>query len=117
MTTPRIDEARFAAIDHHRLPSLAIGTHRDPPWLAGGAPVQPAVGRGSRAHPLAAGHEVPVLRPSGPPLCDRIAAVIEELVKFTLPTRDLAHDLVERHLGRKEMAAARTKRTTLSFAT
>jgi arsenical resistance protein ArsH len=55
------------------------------------------------------------MRPS--PLYDRIVDVMEELVKFTLLTRDRAGYLVDRYSERKESAEALAKRVNLSAAT
>lgn len=55
------------------------------------------------------------MRPSA--LYDRIVDVMEELVKFTLLTRDSADYLVDRYSERKESAAALMKRVNLSAAT
>ena len=55
------------------------------------------------------------MRPS--PLCDQIVDVMEELVKFTLLTRDRKAYLVARDSERKETAAALMKRVNLSAAT
>ena len=55
------------------------------------------------------------MRPS--PLYDRIVDVMEELVKFTLLTRDRKAYLVDRYSERKETAAALIKRVNLSAAT
>ena len=55
------------------------------------------------------------MRPS--PLYDRIVDVMEELMKFTLLTRDRACYLVDRYSERKESAAALMKRVNLSVAT
>ncbi len=51
------------------------------------------------------------------PLYDRIVDVLEELVKFTLLTRDRKAYLVDRYSERKETAAALMKRVNLSSAT
>lgn len=55
------------------------------------------------------------MRPS--PLYDRIVDVMEELMKFTLLTRDRADYLVDRYSERRESAEALTKRVNLSAAT
>ncbi|OJY26526.1 MAG: arsenical resistance protein ArsH [Rhodobacterales bacterium 65-51] len=55
------------------------------------------------------------MRPS--PLYERIVDVMEELVKFTLLTRDRAEYLVDRYSERKETADALMKRVNLSAAT
>lgn len=55
------------------------------------------------------------MRPS--PLYDRIVDVMEELMKFTLLTRDRAEYLVDRYSERKESADALMKRVNLSAAT
>ena len=55
------------------------------------------------------------MRPS--PLYDRIVDVMEELIKFTLLTRDRAGYLTDRYSERRESAAALTSRVTLSAAT
>lgn len=55
------------------------------------------------------------MRPS--PLYDRIVDVMEELIKFTLLTRDRAGYLVDRYSERKESAEALMKRVSLSAAT
>jgi len=55
------------------------------------------------------------MRPS--PLYDRIVDVMEELVKFTLLTRDRAEYLVDRYSERKESAEALMNRVNLSAAT
>jgi arsenic resistance protein ArsH len=54
------------------------------------------------------------MRPS--PLYDRIVDVMEELVKFTLLTRDRTDYLVDRYSERKESAEALLKRVNLSAA-
>jgi arsenic resistance protein ArsH len=51
------------------------------------------------------------------PLCDRIVDVMEELVKFTLLTRDRKAYLVDRYSERQETVAALMKRVNLSSAT
>ena len=55
------------------------------------------------------------MRPS--PLYDRIVDVMEELMKFTLLTRDRADYLVDRYSERKESADALINRVNLSAAT
>jgi arsenical resistance protein ArsH len=55
------------------------------------------------------------MRPS--PLYDRIVDVMEELMKFTLLTRDRAGYLVDRYSERKETAAALMQRVNQSAAT
>ena len=47
---------------------------------------------------------------------DRVVDVLEELVKFTLLTRDVAPYLVERYSERKESAEALMRRVNLSQA-
>ncbi len=54
------------------------------------------------------------MRPS--PLYDRIVDVMEELMKFTLLTRDRANYLVDRYSERKETAEALMKRVNQSQA-
>jgi arsenical resistance protein ArsH len=51
------------------------------------------------------------------PLSDRIVDVMEDLVKFTLLTRDRADYLVDRYCERKESAEVLMKRVNLSAAT
>jgi arsenic resistance protein ArsH len=55
------------------------------------------------------------MRPS--PLYDRIVDVMEELVKFTLLTRDRAEYLVDRYSERKESAAELSARVNQNAAT
>ena len=55
------------------------------------------------------------MRPSA--LYDRIVDVMEELMKFTLLTRDRADYLLDRYSERKESAEALMKRVNLSAAT
>lgn len=55
------------------------------------------------------------MRPS--PLYDRIVDVMEELMKFTLLTRDRSDYLVDRYSERKETAQALMKRVNLTAAT
>jgi arsenic resistance protein ArsH len=55
------------------------------------------------------------MRPS--PLYDRIVDVMEELMKFTLLTRDRTGYLVDRYSERKESAAALMNRVNMSEAT
>ncbi|UXU76212.1 arsenical resistance protein ArsH [Paracoccus sp. SMMA_5_TC] len=55
------------------------------------------------------------MRPSA--LYDRIVDVMEELVKFTLLTRDRSDYLVDRYSERKESAQALMRRVSLSAAT
>lgn len=55
------------------------------------------------------------MRPS--PLYDRIVDVMEELMKFTLLTRDCADYLVDRYSERKETAEALMQRVNQSAAT
>jgi arsenic resistance protein ArsH len=55
------------------------------------------------------------MRPSA--LYDRIVDVMEELMKFTLLTRDRADYLVDRYSERKESAEALARRVNLSAAT
>ena len=47
------------------------------------------------------------------PYYERVVDVIEELVKFTLLTRDCADYLVDRYSGRRESAEALSKRVNL----
>ena len=42
--------------------------------------------------------------------CERVVDVMEELVKFTLLTRDVAPGLVDRYSERRESAPALSKR-------
>lgn len=55
------------------------------------------------------------MRPS--PLYDRIVDVMEELVKFTLLTRDRAAYLVDRYSERRESAADLSARVNQTAAT
>ena len=55
------------------------------------------------------------MKPS--PLYDRIVDVMEELMRFTLLTRDCADTLVDRYSERKESAEALMKRVNLSAET
>ena len=55
------------------------------------------------------------MRPSS--YYDRIVDVMEELVKFTMLTRDLSGFLTDRYSERKETAQALMKRVNLSAAT
>ena len=55
------------------------------------------------------------MKPS--PLYDRIVDVMEELMRFTLLTRDCADTLVDRYSERKESAAALITRVNMSAAT
>ena len=55
------------------------------------------------------------MRPA--PLYDRIIDVMEEWMKFTLPTRDQADYPADRHSKRKANAGALTKRVNLTAAT
>jgi arsenic resistance protein ArsH len=55
------------------------------------------------------------MKPS--PFYDRVVDVMEELVKFTLLTRELTPVLVDRYSERKESAEALIQRVTLSKAT
>ena len=50
------------------------------------------------------------------PFYDRVVDVMEELVKFTLLTRDRAHYLVDRYSERKESAAELSERVNLAAA-
>ena len=50
------------------------------------------------------------MKPS--PYYDRVVDVMEELLKFTLLTRDVAGHLVDRYSERKETAAALSKRVS-----
>ncbi|OWQ47987.1 arsenical resistance protein ArsH [Roseateles noduli] len=55
------------------------------------------------------------MKPS--PFYDRVVDVMEELIKFTLLTRDLGPDLLNRYSERKETAAELAKRVDLGAAT
>ena len=55
------------------------------------------------------------MKPS--PLYDRIVDVMEELMRFTLLTRDCANTLADRYSERKESAAALMTRVNMSAAT
>jgi arsenical resistance protein ArsH len=55
------------------------------------------------------------MKPS--PLYDRVVDVMEELVKFTLLTRDCADYLVDRYSERKDTAEALSRRVALTAAT
>ena len=80
---------------------------------------------GGSFNPAHAGHPIPKafqefdtegrMKPS--PLYDRIVDVMEELMKFTLLTRDCADTLVDRYSERKESVEALMKRVNLSHAT
>jgi hypothetical protein len=121
---PSLDQASFAPIDRDKLLTPPLSDH--PPRiliLYGSLRVRSF----SRLAAEEAGRiltrlgaEVRFFNPSGlpqVPLYDRVVDVMEELMKFTLLTRDRADYLVDRYSERKETAEALMKRVNLSAAT